>query len=90
LESKLESKVEWYRSRAADCITLAATAPTPDAKATLEDMAARWLRIAAAAEMRLPSCGIDLDPARPGLLFHYGLTSLVSSPAAPERTANAD
>lgn len=42
----LESKAAWYRGRAADCSKLAATAPTPEAKAMLEEMASRWLRLA--------------------------------------------
>jgi hypothetical protein len=46
----LESKAAWYRGRAADCAKLAATAPTPEAKAMLEQMAARWLRLAELVE----------------------------------------
>jgi hypothetical protein len=46
----LESKSTWYRGRAADCAKLAATAPTSEAKAMLEQMAARWLRLAELVE----------------------------------------
>jgi hypothetical protein len=47
-----DSKVEWYRSRAADCINLGATAPTPEAKALLENMAEKWLHLADVIEKR--------------------------------------
>jgi hypothetical protein len=43
---------EWCRSRAADCTKMAETTANAAAKAILEDMAAKWLRLAELTEKR--------------------------------------
>jgi hypothetical protein len=47
----LESNIEWYRNRAADCLELAAKT-IPAAKAMLQQMAEEWLGLAEVVERR--------------------------------------
>ena len=44
------SRVESYRSRAAECEAMAASAPDPQSKAVLEEMAATWRKLAERVE----------------------------------------
>jgi len=46
VQSETTSRANWYRGRAADCLAINEHAPTDPVKATLADMAARWVRLA--------------------------------------------
>jgi hypothetical protein len=43
-------RVEWYRLRAAECAALAGSAPDPQSKAILEEMAGTWRKLAELVE----------------------------------------
>ena len=43
-------RVEWYRSRAAECEVMASRAPDPYSKAILEEMAVTWRKLAERVE----------------------------------------
>jgi hypothetical protein len=45
-----EERIAWYRERAADCRELAKTSPDERSRAMLEDMAAKWERLASLTE----------------------------------------